>query len=140
MSTRFFFRVNIIVWVLIEIECFLFAIYVNSVFLPNRHLLAQSWGLKHQNSVWNLFKVNKKDIRTASMTSFWYIVLLLWQISLAGLVFGWGLINQDYLRGNVSECFLIYSGELWLGPIQKLLCGVICSELTIKTPEPRQWC
>ena len=30
-----------------------------------------SWQLKHQNIVWNLFKVNTKDIRTMSMTLFW---------------------------------------------------------------------
>ena len=28
---------------------------------PDRHLLVQSQQLKHQNNVWNLFKVNNKD-------------------------------------------------------------------------------
>ena len=37
---------------------------------PSRHLLAQSQQQKHQNNVWNLFKVNHKDTRATSITSF----------------------------------------------------------------------
>ena len=39
------------------------------------HLLVQ-W--KHQNNVWNLYKVNNKDTRATSMTSFWCLYCLLW--------------------------------------------------------------
>ena len=38
-----------------------------------RHLLVQSQQWKHQNNVWNLFKVNSKDTRTTSLTSFWWL-------------------------------------------------------------------
>ena len=39
---------------------------------PSRHLFDQIQLSKHQNNVWNLFKVNNKDTRRAS-TSFWYL-------------------------------------------------------------------
>ena len=35
----------------------------------NLHVHDQQW--KHQNNVWNLFKVNIKDTRMTSMRSFW---------------------------------------------------------------------
>ena len=41
--------------------------------LPSRHLLVQSQQWKHQNNVWNLFKVNDKDFRIKSMMSLWCI-------------------------------------------------------------------
>ena len=34
--------------------------------VPSRHLLVQTQLLKHQNNVWNLFKVNNKDTKTTS--------------------------------------------------------------------------
>ena len=34
---------------------------------PSRNLLVQSQQGKHQNNVWNLFKVNNKDTRTTSV-------------------------------------------------------------------------
>ena len=40
--------------------------------LPSRYLLAQSQKWKHQHNVWNMFKVNYKNTRMTSMTSFWY--------------------------------------------------------------------
>ena len=42
--------------------------------IPSQHLLVQSQQWKHQNSLWNLFKVNSK-IRT---TSFWCLYSELW--------------------------------------------------------------
>ena len=36
-----------------------------------RHVLVQSQQWKHQNYVWNLFKVFNKDTRTTSLTPFW---------------------------------------------------------------------
>ena len=52
---------------------------------PSRHLLVQSQQWKHQSNVWNMFKVNNKDTRRSSLTSwlltlnrfhklFWYMV------------------------------------------------------------------
>ena len=38
---------------------------------PTGILLVQSQQWKHQNNVWNLFKVNNRDTRTTSMTLFW---------------------------------------------------------------------
>ena len=38
---------------------------------PRLYLLAQSQQWKHHNKVWNMFKVNNKDTRKTSMTSFW---------------------------------------------------------------------
>ena len=38
---------------------------------PRWHLSGQSRQWKHQNNVWNLFKVDNRDIRTTSVTSFW---------------------------------------------------------------------
>ena len=38
------------------------------------YLLVQSQQWKHQNNVWNLFKVNNKDARTRS----WYLYCSLW--------------------------------------------------------------
>ena len=40
---------------------------------PNRYLLVQSQQWKHQNNLWILFKVNNKDTKITSMTSFWFI-------------------------------------------------------------------
>ena len=37
--------------------------------LPIHHLHVQSQQWKHQNNVWNLFKVNNKDYRTTSLTT-----------------------------------------------------------------------
>ena len=37
---------------------------------PSQHLLVQSQQWKHQKNVRNLFKVDNKDTRTTSMTSF----------------------------------------------------------------------
>ena len=45
---------------------------------PSRHLLVQSQQLKHQNNVWNMFKVNNKDSRTTSLTLFWCFHCRLW--------------------------------------------------------------
>ena len=42
------------------------------------HLLVQSQHWKHQNNVWNLYKVNNKDTRATSMMSFWCLYCLLW--------------------------------------------------------------
>ena len=39
--------------------------------LPSQQLLVQSQQWKHQNNVWNLFKINNDDTRTTSITSFW---------------------------------------------------------------------
>ena len=36
----------------------------------SQHLLVPNQQWKHQNNVWNLFKVNNKDTRTTSMKSF----------------------------------------------------------------------
>ena len=38
---------------------------------PSKHLAVQSQQQKHWKKLWNIFKVNIKDIRTTSMTSFW---------------------------------------------------------------------
>ena len=38
---------------------------------PSRLLLVQNQQWKHQNNVWNLFKVTNKDSRTPSFKSFW---------------------------------------------------------------------
>ena len=46
-------------------------LYINVLRYPNIHLLVQSQRWEHQENVWNLFKVNNKDTRTTSMTSFW---------------------------------------------------------------------
>ena len=37
---------------------------------PNRHLLVRSQQWKHKSNVLNLFKINNKDIRKTSLTSF----------------------------------------------------------------------
>ena len=42
------------------------------------HWLVQSQHWKHQDSVKNQFKSNNKDIRTTSMTSYWYLCYYLW--------------------------------------------------------------
>ena len=52
-----------------------------SDFQPNlscsRHFFqSQQW--KHQNNEWNVFKVNNKDTRTTSLTSFWCLYCWLW--------------------------------------------------------------
>ena len=44
----------------------------------NWYFLVQCQQWKHQNNVWNLFKVNNKDTRTASVTSFLYLYCKLW--------------------------------------------------------------
>ena len=38
--------------------------------LPSQHLLVQGQQWKYQNNVWSMFKVNNKDKRTTSLTSF----------------------------------------------------------------------
>ena len=43
---------------------------------PSRHILVQSQLWKHQNNVWNAFKVNNKENRTTSLTPFWCLCLL----------------------------------------------------------------
>ena len=43
---------------------------------PSRYLLVQSQQCKHQNSVWNLFKVYNKDTRTTSLTLFIDVILM----------------------------------------------------------------
>ena len=51
----------------------------SSFHLPSRALLVQSQQWKHQSNVWKLFKVNNKDTRTTSMTSFWCLYRQLWK-------------------------------------------------------------
>ena len=46
--------------------------------LLSQHLLVQSQQWKRHNNMWNLFKVNNKDIRTTSLTSFWRLYSDLW--------------------------------------------------------------
>ena len=50
---------------------------VRSEVLSRQHLLVQIQEWKQQKNVWNMFKVNTKDTRTTSMTSFW---CLYWQL------------------------------------------------------------
>ena len=38
---------------------------------PSPHLHDHSYQQKYQNKVWNMLKVNNKDARTTSLTSFW---------------------------------------------------------------------
>ena len=42
-----------------------------ALIFPSRHLFVQNQQYKHQSNVSNMFKVNNKDTRTISMTSFW---------------------------------------------------------------------
>ena len=42
-----------------------------NLFSPNQHLFVQSQQWKHQNNVWNLFKVSNKNTRRTSMPAFW---------------------------------------------------------------------
>ena len=42
---------------------------INNSF-PSRHLLVQSQQEKHRDNVWNLFKINNKNTRATSLTSF----------------------------------------------------------------------
>ena len=47
--------------------------------VPSQHLLVQSQRLKRPNNIWNLLKINNKDIRTSSLMSlawFWCSLLL----------------------------------------------------------------
>ena len=48
--------------------------FITASFRSKRHLLDQIQQLKYQNNVWNLFKVNNKDIRMTSITSFWCLI------------------------------------------------------------------
>ena len=50
----------------------------NFVHPLSRQLLVQSQQRKHQNNVWNLFKVNNKDTRRTSATSLWCLYCWLW--------------------------------------------------------------
>ena len=45
--------------------------FYSTIHLLSQHLRAQSHQWKHQLSVWNLLKVNNKDTRLMSLTSFW---------------------------------------------------------------------
>ena len=42
-----------------------------ALIFPSRHLFVQNQQYKHQSNVSNMFKVNNKDTRAISMTSFW---------------------------------------------------------------------
>ena len=50
----------------------------NHRFWPSWHLLAPSQKWKHQNNMWNLFKVYNKDTRTTTTTFFWCLYCQLW--------------------------------------------------------------
>ena len=67
----------------------------NSSISPSRHILVQSQQWKHQSNVWNLFKVNDKDIGTASLNPFWCFMFNFEQISTIPLVFLLFILNQN---------------------------------------------
>ena len=49
-----------------------------SLMLSIRHLFVWSQQWKHQNNVWNLFKVINRDTRIISVTSLWCLYCWLW--------------------------------------------------------------
>ena len=51
---------------------------LKSLNLSSLHLFVQSQQRKHQKNVWNLSKVNIKDTRMKSMTSFWCLYYYPW--------------------------------------------------------------
>ena len=61
--------------------------------LPSQHLFVQSQQQKHQNNVWNLFKVNNKVKGTTAITFFCFIVNFE-QISRIVLVFLLFILNK----------------------------------------------
>ena len=64
---------------------------------PSWHLIAQRQQWKHQNNVWNLFKVNK-NTRTMLMTWFWCLYCQLWiDFTHCSAVF-----NTDFKRVNAG--------------------------------------
>ena len=64
----------------------LLLLFIVSIFcqLPNWYLIAQNQQWKHQDNLWNLFKVSNEDTRTTSLTGF---IVKFEQISHLVLVF-----------------------------------------------------
>ena len=79
-----------------------FSIYISELLL-GWYLHVQSQQLKRQISVWRLFKVNSKDIRTTSLTSFWCLHFLLWTNSKHVLVFPLLTLNKEMPSCYCSE-------------------------------------
>ena len=87
------------------------------------YFLVQSLQLKHQN-VWNMFKVNNKDTRATSMTSFWCLYCQLWTNSRYFWCFHCWLDKQmpagipvklvNLRNGNWPERFARFVDFLWL--------------------------
>ena len=77
-------------------------------------LFAESQEWKHKNNVWNMFKVNNKETRTMSMTSFWFLYCLLWiyftHCSSVSIV--------DFEQVNVG-----WEGKVYLGPWKTSIMG-----------------
>ena len=70
---KYQFQVSVF-WVLVfflNFKHFLTTWLILCKYYPRRNLLAQSEQWKHQSNVWNLFKINNKEARATSLTSFW---------------------------------------------------------------------
>ena len=111
---------------------------------PIWHLLAQSQRWNYQNSVWNLFEVDNKNTRTASLMSFWCVIVNFEQISHIVLMFslltflykfqlGYRLciyieVNESryialfVISGSIKKLYTIDCVNIYLCPVEK--CGV----------------
>ena len=53
-------------------------VVIGFLILPIQHLLVKCQQWNHQIKVWNLLKVDNKDTKTSSLTSFWCLYCYLW--------------------------------------------------------------
>ena len=70
-----------------------------TLWFPRRDLLVQSLQWKHQNSVWNLFKVNNKNTRMTSTTLVSCLIINSEKISHIFLAFPWLTLNKKTQTG-----------------------------------------
>ena len=67
---------------------------------PSRYLLVQSQQCKHQNNVWNLFKVYNKDTRTTSLALFIDVILMSLLLTLNDFIHCYGSSIDDFEQAN----------------------------------------
>ena len=86
--------------------------------IPNWYLLVQSQQWKHHNNMCNLFRVNNKDIRTTSLTSFLCIYVNFEKIS----HFVFDVSNVDFKKVNAGWLLSLIMGF----PLNFSIFMVVC--------------
>ena len=75
--------------------------------LPEKHLLVQSQQQKLWKKVGSMFKINYKDTRATSLTSFWSLLLVLNILShVSNVCVNWLWIGDCFLISKSLECII----------------------------------